>query len=166
MVDEVVSKDYVERADTPGFSPDREGLKGFIAAVRTAFPNLKYTVIKEISEGDTLVQYVTASGTMKGDFGDMKATGKHATWEEVGCPGPAGHAAAARPGARARHVAGGLIEYSVLWDGCGRPHSRSRPSVTLGSGGGLEGRLKSRSGGASSPPTCDDSRECVVLLQG
>jgi predicted ester cyclase len=83
VVDEVVSEDYVERADTPGFSPDREGLKGFIAAVRTAFPDLKYTVIKEISEGDTLVQYVTASGTMKGDFGDMKATGKHATWEEV-----------------------------------------------------------------------------------
>jgi predicted ester cyclase len=82
-IDEVVSKDYVERDDTPGFSPDREGLKGFIAAVRTAFPDLKYTVIKEISEGDTLVQYVTASGTMKGDFGDMKATGKHATWEEV-----------------------------------------------------------------------------------
>ena len=83
VVDEVVSKDYVERADTPGFSPDREGLKGFIAAVRTAFPDLKYTVIKEISEGDTLVQYVTAPGTMKGAFGDMKPTGKHATWEEV-----------------------------------------------------------------------------------
>ena len=83
VVDEVVSKDYVERADTPGFSPDREGLKAFIAAVRTAFPDLKYTVIKEIAEGDTLVQYVTASGTMTGDFGDMKATGKHATWEEV-----------------------------------------------------------------------------------
>jgi len=83
VIDEVVGEEYVERAQTPGFSPDREGLRAFIVAVRTAFPDLKYTVNQEIAEGDTVVQYVTASGTMKGDFGDMKATGKHATWEEV-----------------------------------------------------------------------------------
>ena len=52
-------------------------------AFRTAFPDLKYSVNQEIAEGDTVVQYVTASGTMKGDFGGMKATGKSATWEEV-----------------------------------------------------------------------------------
>ena len=83
VIDEVVGAGYVERGETPGFSPDREGLRAFIVAFRTAFPDLKYSVNQEIAEGDTVVQYVTASGTMKGDFGGMKATGKSATWEEV-----------------------------------------------------------------------------------
>jgi predicted ester cyclase len=83
VIDEVLGPGYVDHLPTPGFSADRDGLKAFIKAYRSAFPDLKYTMLREVSEGDLVVQYVSASGTMKGDFADMKATGKSGTWQEV-----------------------------------------------------------------------------------
>jgi predicted ester cyclase len=48
-----------------------------------AFPDLHYSLLHEVAEGDMVVQHLRASGTMEGDFGGMKPTGKHATWDEV-----------------------------------------------------------------------------------
>ena len=83
VIDEVLTPGYSEHMPIPGFAPDREGLKGFLRALRTAFPDVRYTVLREIAEGDTVVQYVSVTGTMRGDFAGMKATGKSATWTEM-----------------------------------------------------------------------------------
>ena len=83
VIDEILAEDHVERGETPGFPPGRDGLKQYIAAMRTAFPDIRYSVLHEISEGDLVVQHVHATGTMKGDFAGMKATGKSAAWDEV-----------------------------------------------------------------------------------
>jgi predicted ester cyclase len=83
VIDEVLSADFNDHQPPTHFPPGREGLKAFIAALRAAFPDIRYTMVQEISEGDLVVQHVTASGTMKGDFAGMPATGKHATWDEV-----------------------------------------------------------------------------------
>jgi len=74
---------YVDHATPPGIPPGLDGFKAFFAAFRAAFPDLHYTIEDNIAEGDRVVQRATASGTMKGDFLGMPATGKNATWAEI-----------------------------------------------------------------------------------
>lgn len=83
VVDEVIAADYIEHAAFPGFPPNREGLKAFVSALRTAFPDYHYTIDDEITEGDTMVLRITARATMTGAFMGMPATGKSATWTEM-----------------------------------------------------------------------------------
>jgi steroid delta-isomerase-like uncharacterized protein len=83
VVDEVVSPDMIDHTQVPGMPSGREGIKALIRAVRSTFPDLKNTVVKQIAEGDTYVQHVRSSGTMKGDWMGMPATGKSATWDAV-----------------------------------------------------------------------------------
>jgi predicted ester cyclase len=83
LIDELYSKDYVEHTPPPGVAPTREGFKQTAIALKTAFPDLRYTIEDVIESGDKIVHRLTASGTMKADFLGMPATGKHATWTEV-----------------------------------------------------------------------------------
>ena len=53
-----------------------EGLKEMIAAYRTAFPDLKLTVKAMATSGDTLLSYITMSGTNTGMMMGMPATNK------------------------------------------------------------------------------------------
>jgi predicted ester cyclase len=84
VVDEVTSQNFTDHdPPPPGFPPGNEGFKAFIQAFRQAFPDLHYNIDKEIDAGDLITQVVTGSGTMKGDFAGMPATGKSATWHEI-----------------------------------------------------------------------------------
>ena len=83
LIDQIYSTDYVERTPPPGVAPTREGFKQFAVALKKAFPDLRYTIEDSIESGDKIVHRVTARGTMKGDFNDMPATNKHATWTEI-----------------------------------------------------------------------------------
>jgi predicted ester cyclase len=67
----------------PGLPSGPEGVKALAAAARNAFPDLNVTINRSISEGDIVVLHVTNSGTMKGEFAGMPASGKHATWESI-----------------------------------------------------------------------------------
>ncbi len=59
--------------------PNREVGKGFVEAIHSAFPNLKYTLNDTIIEGDKVVTRWTAAGTNSGDFFGMPATNKNVT---------------------------------------------------------------------------------------
>ena len=83
IIDEAVSPDIVDHQPPPGVPPGREGLKLFLTSFRGAFPDLHYTVVEAIAEGDRVVQLTSARGTMKGDFAGMPASGKTATWDEI-----------------------------------------------------------------------------------
>jgi predicted ester cyclase len=84
IVDEVLAADFVEhRSMPPGVPQGRDGLKVLIKGLKAAFPDLRYTMIHQVAEGDMVVQHMSASGTMKGEFAGMKPTGKSATWDEV-----------------------------------------------------------------------------------
>jgi len=83
LIDEIYAPDFVEHYAQPGIPPTREGFKQFVMAYRSAFPDLHYTVDDAIEAGDKIVHRLSASGTMKGDFAGMPATGKHATWTEI-----------------------------------------------------------------------------------
>ena len=75
--------DFVEHAAPPGVPPTFEGVQTFFTALRTAFPDFKYTIEDVIAEGDLVVQRTTGEGTMKGEFQGMKPSGKHAKWAEM-----------------------------------------------------------------------------------
>ena len=83
VIDEVSGATFVDHTLPPGVPSDSEGFKGFVRMFRAAFPDLHYTVDDEIAEGDRVVQRTTASGTMKGDFQGMPASGKSASWQEI-----------------------------------------------------------------------------------
>jgi predicted ester cyclase len=83
LIDEIYAPNYVEHTPQPGVPPTREGFKQTAMALKKAFPDLRYTIDDVIDGGDRIVHRLTASGTMKGDFAGMPATGKHATWTEV-----------------------------------------------------------------------------------
>jgi steroid delta-isomerase-like uncharacterized protein len=83
LIDELIAPDFVEHSAQPGVPPTREGFKQFAMAYRSAFPDLRYTVDDAIDAGDKIVYRLTVSGTMKGDFLGMPATGTRATWTEI-----------------------------------------------------------------------------------
>lgn len=76
VIDELVSEDFVEHEAFPGLPKGRDGLKQFVTMMRTAFPDLHFHAEFMISEGDRVAAYITMSGTHKGEFMGMPASGK------------------------------------------------------------------------------------------
>ena len=83
LIDEIVADDFVEHDPQPGVPPTREGLKQTLQALKTAFPDLRYTIEDSLESGDKIVHRLTGTGTMKADYMGMPATGKRATWTEI-----------------------------------------------------------------------------------
>jgi predicted ester cyclase len=83
LLDELLSTDFVDHAARQGVAPTREGLKQTLVELKSAFPDVWYTVDDAIASGDQVVHRLSASGTMKGDFMGIPATGKRAAWTEI-----------------------------------------------------------------------------------
>jgi predicted ester cyclase len=84
LVDELFHPDYIEHVLLPPDWPSGvPGFRQFVATVRSAFPDFLYSIEKLITEGDTVVLYVTAQGTHLGPFLGVAPTGRRATWEEM-----------------------------------------------------------------------------------
>jgi predicted SnoaL-like aldol condensation-catalyzing enzyme len=50
VLDEVVAPDFIEHQ--PGLAQGREGLKQVIRTLRQSFPDLSYTVVQMVEDGD------------------------------------------------------------------------------------------------------------------
>jgi predicted ester cyclase len=83
VLDELFAPNFVDHFAQPGVPPTREGLKQSLKALKTAFPDLRYTIDDAIVCGDQVVHRLSATGTMKGDFMGIPATGKRASWTEI-----------------------------------------------------------------------------------
>jgi predicted ester cyclase len=83
LLDELFAPDFVDYTPQPGVPPTREGLKQTLVELKTAFPDLRYTVDEAIACGDQVVHRLSATGTMTGDFLGIPATGKRAAWTEI-----------------------------------------------------------------------------------
>jgi len=83
LLDELLAPNFVEHSPQPGVKPTREGLKQSLVALKTAFPDLRYTIEDAIACGDQIVHRLSATGTMTGEFMGIPATGKKATWTEI-----------------------------------------------------------------------------------
>jgi predicted ester cyclase len=72
-----VSENMIEHQVDPNIkSKGLAGLKEAVALYRTAFPDLKMTVIATVAEGDMVVSHMNLKGTNSGPMGSMPATNK------------------------------------------------------------------------------------------
>lgn len=84
VVDEVCAPGFV-RHDLGG-GPDvvgPEGVKLFVGALRSAFPDIQMTIEDLIGEGDSVVVRYTARGTHSGEFQGIAPTGRKVTWAGI-----------------------------------------------------------------------------------
>jgi steroid delta-isomerase-like uncharacterized protein len=74
--DDLVVEDFVELDPLPGQRQGREGLKEVLGGMRAAFPDIHWVVEEMVAEGDTVVTRFTWTGTHRGAFLGVPATGR------------------------------------------------------------------------------------------
>ena len=68
--------DMVEQVPFPGQGPGLEGLKNVLRGMKAAFPDIHWTVEEQISEGDKVMTRFEWTGTHRGPFLGIPATGR------------------------------------------------------------------------------------------
>ncbi|MBS1800381.1 MAG: ester cyclase [Acidobacteria bacterium] len=76
VADEIVALDFVELDPLPGQRQGREGLKEVIAMMRSAFPDIHWVIDEVIEEGEKVASRFTWTGTHRGVFLGVPATGR------------------------------------------------------------------------------------------
>jgi steroid delta-isomerase-like uncharacterized protein len=76
---ELVEEDFVELDPFPGQEQGRDGLIAVIVMLRTAFPDLEWTIEEMVAEGDKVAGYHVWRGTHQGVFLGIPPTGKRVT---------------------------------------------------------------------------------------
>jgi steroid delta-isomerase-like uncharacterized protein len=76
QADELVAVDFVELDPLPGQRQGREGLKEIIGMMRAAFPDIHWVVEETVASGDKVVTRFTWTGTHRGTFLGVPATGR------------------------------------------------------------------------------------------
>lgn len=74
-LDDLVASDVVDHNAIPDQAPGREGFKQWMAAARTAFPDMRGVVDDVIAEADRVAGRVTWHGTHLGEFVEVAGTG-------------------------------------------------------------------------------------------
>jgi len=76
VLDELVAPSYVEHSVQPGMPANKEGLAQIVTMLRSAFPDLKFTIEDELAEGDRAVCRTTLRATHLGDFMGIPASNR------------------------------------------------------------------------------------------
>jgi steroid delta-isomerase-like uncharacterized protein len=76
---ELVEENFVELDPFPGQQQGREGLKDVIRMMRIGFPDIHWTVEETIASGDKVVSRFKWTGTQRGEFLGIPATGRKVT---------------------------------------------------------------------------------------
>jgi steroid delta-isomerase-like uncharacterized protein len=71
-----VWEDVVEQVPLPGQGPGLDGLKDILRAMRTGFPDIHFSIQEQIAEGDKVASRFEWTGTHKGEFLGVPATGR------------------------------------------------------------------------------------------
>jgi steroid delta-isomerase-like uncharacterized protein len=71
-----VWEDVVEQVPFPGQGPGLEGLKDVLRGMRSAFPDLHFSVEEQIAEDDKVLTRFEWTGTHRGVFLGVPATGR------------------------------------------------------------------------------------------
>jgi steroid delta-isomerase-like uncharacterized protein len=71
-----VWEDVVEQVPLPGQGPGLEGLKDILRTMRSAFPDLDFSIKEQVAEGDKVASRFEWEGTHKGEFLGLPATGR------------------------------------------------------------------------------------------
>ncbi len=73
---EFVWEDVVEQVPLPGQRPGLEGLKDILHSMRTAFPDIDFSIKEQVSEGDKVASRFEWTGTHRAPFMGIPATGQ------------------------------------------------------------------------------------------
>ena len=76
VFDELVADDFVGHHLPPGLPPGREGLKAFMRAFWTAFPDIHFTFEDEVAEDAKVAGRGHFAGTHQDEFMGVPPTGK------------------------------------------------------------------------------------------
>lgn len=68
--------DYREHLAAPGIPPGIGGLEMVYGMYTSAFPDIQFELLKEVSDDDSDAYYWIARGTHEGEFAGIPATGK------------------------------------------------------------------------------------------
>jgi len=77
--DEIVEENFIELDPLPGQRQGREGLKEVIAMLRVAFPDIHWVTDETVAADDKVVTRFTWTGTHRGTFLGIPATGRRVT---------------------------------------------------------------------------------------
>lgn len=82
VLDELVAPDFVEHQPLPPGTPTGiEGLRGFVTAFRSAFPDLEVTVEQAVASEDLVALRSVWRGTHQGEWMGVKPSGEEMTFE-------------------------------------------------------------------------------------
>jgi steroid delta-isomerase-like uncharacterized protein len=73
---DLLADDFVEHEELPGLEPGKDGVKTFFRMYIAAFPDLRMDPEDVLESGDKVVARVRATGTHRGEFIGVPATGK------------------------------------------------------------------------------------------
>lgn len=73
---DLVKESFIELDPLPGQEQGREGLKAVVAQMRTAFPDMHWSIAEMVAEDDKVVTRFTWTGTHRDTFLGIPATGK------------------------------------------------------------------------------------------
>jgi len=69
-------EDVVEQVPFPGQGPGLAGLKDVLRGMRSAFPDMQWSVEEQVAEGDKVVTRFEWTGTHQAEFFGVPATGR------------------------------------------------------------------------------------------
>ncbi|WP_426989860.1 ester cyclase [Pseudarthrobacter sp. Y6] len=78
LIDDLATDDYVDHEEAlPGQPPGLDGVRYFVEAIRTAFPDIRVKTIEaSMADGNMEACHVILTGTHRGEMAGMAATGK------------------------------------------------------------------------------------------
>jgi steroid delta-isomerase-like uncharacterized protein len=79
-LDDLMAPEIVDHNPIPNQAPGRDGFKQWMAAARTAFPDLRGTVEDVVVEGDRVAARTMWHGTHRGEFVGVGATGRRVSF--------------------------------------------------------------------------------------
>ena len=74
--EQYVWEDVVEQVPLPGQGPGLDGLKDALRGMRVGFPDIVFSIQEQIAEGEKVASRFEWSGTPKGEFFGVPATGR------------------------------------------------------------------------------------------
>jgi steroid delta-isomerase-like uncharacterized protein len=74
--DDLVQENFVELDPLPGQAQGREGLKAIVLSLRVSFPDMHWTAKEMAAEGEKVVTRFVWTGTHRGPFLGIPATGR------------------------------------------------------------------------------------------
>jgi len=84
VADELIAPDCINHEVPPGMNNrGPESIRQVVMMLRTAFPDLHFTIEELVAEGDTVAARVTLSGTHLGPFMGMAPTGRSVRQAQV-----------------------------------------------------------------------------------